>query len=519
MQPDVGGMPFFLSDIVKDNARWAPDASALIFADRTWTWRQFHDETQRLQQGLARLGVCRGTRVAVLDRNSAEYVLLGYALAGMGAVLVPINMWLRAAEVGYILGNCQPSFLVVSDEFLDLASAALERLDDKPQMISRGSRHQGMVEWASLSEPGPQMRIEGPQSPDDPHLILYTSGTTGRPKGAIISHRRSVVDALNVLNVFGIRRFERFFCYMPLFHTGAWDYLKLYFMMRGSAVIAERFEPDAAVEAIATYRCNGMFGVPMVMRQMMESPSWRKADLSSMRLIAYANYDPSTLIVKIAKAFRERGASEIGIANAYGLTEGGPYICINPPDASMRQPLAIGFPVPGTQVALLDDQMNEVPAGGIGEICVRSPALMSGYLNRPEATAETFSGGWLHTGDLGRVDPEGYIFLVDRKKDMIRSGGENIYAKEVELCIVSHPAVRDCAVFGVLDDDYGEKVVAAIVRDDPDLTESEIISFVRGKIAGFKAPRLVIFLDDLPKTPAGKIKKHEIRKQLADAAH
>ncbi|MFC5584391.1 class I adenylate-forming enzyme family protein [Nitratireductor kimnyeongensis] len=518
MRPDAGGLPFFLSDIVSDNARWAPDATALIFGDQSWTWRQFHDETRRLQQGLARLGVSRGSRVAVLDRNSADYVLLGYALAGMGAVLVPINMWLRAAEVGYILGNCQPSYLVASEEFLDLASAALEELSDKPRIILRGASRQGMTDWSSLSHDGPEIRIEGPQSPDDPHLILYTSGTTGRPKGAIISHRRSVVDALNVLNVFGIRRFERFFCYMPLFHTGAWDYLKLYFMMRGSAVIAERFEAESAVEAIAAHRCNGMFGVPMVMRQMMESPAWNKADLSSMRLIAYANYDPSTLILKIVEAFRERGASEIGIANAYGLTEGGPYICINPPGACMRQPLAIGFPVPGTQVALLDDQMNEVPHGEIGEICVRSPALMSGYLNRPEATVETFAGGWLHTGDLGRVDPEGYIFLVDRKKDMIRSGGENIYAKEVELCIVSHPGVRDCAVFGVPDNDYGEKVVAAIVRERADLTASEITSFVRKKIAGFKTPRLVIFLKELPKTPAGKIKKHEIRKQLADAA-
>ncbi|EKX57986.1 Long-chain-fatty-acid--CoA ligase [Rhodobacter sp. AKP1] len=516
MQPDRGGLPFLLGDVVADNLRWAPDSAALIFRGRTRSWAEFAADMARIQQGLAARGVRRGSRVAVLDRNSDDYVLLGYALAGMGAVLAPVNMWLRPAELGYILGNCQPLLLVTSAEFLEAAREAIAPLADPPALVLRGEEAPGTIPWAEIAAGEGRAPVSRPESWDDPHLVLYTSGTTGRPKGALISHRRTVLDALAALPVFGIGQHERFFCYMPLFHTGAWDYLKLYFMRRGAAVIAERFEADAAVAEIEAHRCNGMFGVPLVLRQMVESQAWGTSDMSSMRLIAYANYDPSALILRIVEAFRERGAEGLRIANAYGLTEGGPYICINRPETAMGKPLSIGQPVPGVQVALLDEDLREVPPGALGEICVRGPALMSGYLNRPEATAEAFAGGWLHTGDLGRVDEEGFVHLVDRKKDMIRTGGENVFAKEVEQTLVTHPAIRDCAVVGLPDDDYGERVVAVVVAEPgTDLAEAEVRSFVRDRLAGFKAPRQVIFVPELPKTPAGKIKKHEVRKAIA----
>lgn len=522
MRPDIGGYHYLLSDIVADNKRWVPDQVALIHKQRTTTWAQFATQMEHYQRALTSLGVTRGSRVAVLERNSDSYVVLCYALAGMGAVMVPINMWLRAAEITYIMQVSMPSLLLTSPEFSDLALEAIEPLAVPPQLVMRNAENTPLpnnaLDWSSVLGSVPDdIDVPTPYDWDDPHLILFTSGTTGRPKAAVISHRRTILDSLNAMPAFDIKRFERFYCYMPLFHTGAWDYLKIYFMQRGSAVIADRFDPGQSVREIQAHRCTGMFGVPIVLRKMVEHDSWGDSDMSSMRLITYANYDPNTMIIDVMKAFRARGAQSIRISMAYGLTEGGCYICINRPEDAELRPLSIGIPVPGVQVALLDDDLNEVAPGEMGEICVRSPALMSGYLNQPEATAEIFRGGWLHSGDIGRVDADGFFYLVDRKKDMIRSGGENIFAKEVELVILDHEAVLEVAVLGLPCPDYGEQVVAVAVLNPGMQVDGETLSeFVRSRIAGFKAPKRVHFWNELPKTPAGKIMKHIIRERLLD---
>ena len=517
MQPDSAvGFPYLMSDIVESNRRWVGDRVALIFKDRSRTWDEFAADVELLQRGLSAAGIVRGSRVAALDRNSDDYILLHYALAGMGAILVPINIMLRGSEVAYILNNCQPALLMTSDEFQPLADEAMAELGEPPRILKRGQAAAGQLPWDDLYQMRSVAQISRPVSATDPHLILYTSGTTGRPKGAIISHQRSILDALSAIGAFGIRTNQRFFCYMPLFHTGAWDYIKLYFMQQGSVVVVEKFDPEVAVESIARHRCNGMFGVPVVLRKMVESKAWKTADVSSMRLIAYASYDPSSLIVEVAEAFRKRGATAIGIANAYGLTEGGPYITILRPEESATRPHSIGTPVPGAQVMLQDERGNEVPRGEMGEICIRSAAIMTGYLNRPEATEDALRGGWLHTGDIGRIDEEGFLYLIDRQKDMIRTGGENVFAKEVEQVLVTHPAVSECAIIGLPDNDYGERVVAVVVcTTGQTVSESDLMAFTRIRIATFKTPRQVVFVDELPKTPAGKVQKNLLRKQFA----
>lgn len=504
-----------LHDFVADNARWAPQVPALIFEDRCWTWAEFHEQVQALRRGLVRHGVQRGTRVAVLDRNCDRYVFLHYALASLGAVICPINSLLRAAEITYILERLSAHLLVTSAEFRALAEQARQTMAIAPTCVTFGEGLPGDLSWTDLAD-GPHRREwPAPQSWDDPHMILFTSGTTGRPKGAVISHRRTVVDGMAASAAFGIRRGDVLFNYLPLFHTGAWDYLKLVFMNQGTAVLVPHFEPDDAIRLIATHRCNIMFGVPIVLRRMTESPLWPQADMSSLRTLAYGNYDTSNFLDSMLAAFRSKGAKDIQALFPYGLTEGGPFVTIARPYDTEHHPNTVGTPLPGVSVAILDEAGAEVPIGEVGEICVKSAALMSGYLDMPEETEQTFAHGWMHTGDLGRVDAAGFLQVVDRKKDMVRTGGENVYAREVEQMLVTHPSIIEAAVVGLPDPDYGEMVVAAVIaRPGLTIDSAEIVAFTRQRIAGFKTPKRIVQRTDLPRTITGKVAKNVLKAEL-----
>ena len=507
----------YIHDLIDDNVRWAPDRPALIFAGRNYTWRDFKAEVCGLRRGLTALGVTRGTRVSVLDRNSDRYVFLHYALASLGAVICPVNMWLRPQEIRYILDRSRPSFLLTSAEFRDLAAKSLVDLEAPPRVITHDGGLSGDLSWTAIADGPEPPEYSSPLSWDDAHMILFTSGTTGQPKGAVISHRRTVLDGMAASTAFGIRRGDRLFVYMPLFHTGAWDYLKLVFMNQGSAVLVDHFEGDEAVQLIQQHRCNLMFGVPVVLRKMIESRHWHTSDMASMRVLAFGSYDPSNFLDEVLQAFKHQGATGIEALFPYGLTEAGPFVTITRPYDTSTHPNSLGTPLPGVSVCLMDDENREVSTGEVGEICVRSPALMSGYLDKAEATAEAFRGGWLHTGDLGRIASDGFLYMVDRKKDMIRTGGENVYAKEVELLLVSHPDITEAAVVGLPDPDYGEKVVAAVMALPgrvPD--EADLIAFVRSRIAGFKTPKRIKVLPDFPRTAVGKIVKKEVQRILSE---
>lgn len=503
---------YFLHDIVTDNARWAGDRIALVFQGSAYTWLDFRRNVQAVARGLAAQGVQRGTRVSILDRNSDRYVFLHYALASMGAILCPINMWLRASEIRYILERTNPTLIVTSEEFRDLAGTAAAGLGIAPRYITFGAGRRGDVPWQAVADGPAGQVVSTPDSWEDPHMILFTSGTTGRPKGAVISHRRSIIDGLAASCAFGIRRAERLYCYTPLFHTGSWDYLKLFFMNQGSAVLVDHFDADEAIHLIQQWRCNLMFGVPVVLRKMLESLDWSRADMSSMRVLAFGNFDPGNFLEHVLEQFRRQGASDIKALYPYGLTEGGPFVTIARPDDALEHPNTIGTPLPCVSVILLGEDGTEVPPGEIGEICVRSPALMSSYLDQPEATAEAMHGGWLHTGDLGRMDSDGFLHMVDRKKDMVRTGAENVYAREVEQLLVTHPAIQDVAVIGLPDPDYGEMVVAVVIpRPGVQVTEADVIDFSRRRIAGFKTPKRVVFAEDFPRTVTGKVAKSALR--------
>jgi fatty-acyl-CoA synthase len=514
----TSGPGWTLVDIVENNRQSRPNAIAVIQGDTELTWGEFGAMVDRVRQSFARLGVGRGDRVAVLDRNCIEFVALQYGLSGLGAVIVPISWRFTSREVAYVVDNCRPSVLVTGAEFLATVREAIADLAVPPTLVVRdaGDLESGERSWTGVMEAAEPVAESRPESWNDPHMILYTSGTTGFPKGAVISHRRTLVDALSTTAALGVRPGQRFLCYMPLFHTGSWDYIKLYFLGGGSVVLMDRFDPDEAVRLIARHRCNGMFAVPLVLLQMLECDSFQGADLSSMRLIAYCSYDPSDLILDVARAFHEAGASQMQVSHIYGLTESGPCVAITPPDRGLEAPRSVGIPAPGVTVRLLDDDIRPVGPGEVGEVCVRSQTLMDGYLNNPAATEEALAGGWLHTGDMGRFDDEGRLYIVDRKKDMIRTAGENVYPKEVEQVLITHPSVRECAVVGRPDERYEERVVAFVVPEPGrEIDEAEILAYLRRHLAGYKCPRDLHEVTEIPKTPAGKVAKNLLRQQVS----
>jgi fatty-acyl-CoA synthase len=296
----------------------------------------------------------------------------------------------------------------------------------------------------------------------------------------------------------------------------------MFFAAGGTVVLMDRFDAGEALRLIQKHRLNATFGVPLMLRDLMDSPEFAAADLTSLRLIAYGAQDPTDMMAEVRSAFEARGAGStatgLDLIHIYGLTEGGPFIAALPPEYSSTDPESIGFPVPGVQVSLQDDEGNEVPDGEPGEICVRSPAVMTRYWRNPEATEAAFRNGWLLTGDIAFCGDGGLLYVVDRKKETIRSAGENVYPKEVEREVLAHPKVRDVAVLGVADDRWDERVVA-IVELEPGttLTLQELREFLRPRLAGFKCPKTLKIVDKIPKTDVGKTAKGVLRETYGGA--
>jgi acyl-CoA synthetase (AMP-forming)/AMP-acid ligase II len=511
-----------VGDIVRQNAKNWPRQPAIVCGTDRFDYATLNIRVNRVANALVRRRVKYGDRVAVLGRNSIDYLCLYFATAKVGAVLVPLNFWHRAEEHRYVFTDSEPKVLFYEPEYEPVVREAtaglaidLLRLTPALEETSPDADWQDFISGAGDEEPDTKIQS------DSAHMILYTSGTTGRPKGAVLSHGRTIADAFGMVAAMRLRQNDTFINYFPSFHVGNWDHMKLFLLVGARVVLMREFDAAAALAAIERERVTVVLGVPTMLHALLTHSDFGATDLSSIRLVYYGAYDPSGIIGRTADVFGAReGRIEMG--HTYGLTEGGPFISYCPPEQVFSHWGSIGRAIPGIEVALLDDSGHRVRTGQPGEICARGPR-MTGYWRNTAATEAALAGGWLHTGDVGVADEDGFLWIVDRKKDMIRTGGQNVFSKEVEDCLAAHPKVAEAAVIGVPDPIYEERVCAVIVlyeaTADEDALRAELSAFVRERIAGYNVPRDWAFVESLPKTPVGKTMKHVLREQFGSMFH
>jgi fatty-acyl-CoA synthase len=487
------------------------DKPALIDGGRVTSYGTLRARVAGLAGGLARLGVERGDRVGVLSVNRSAYVELIFAAARLGAMVVPLNWRLTAGELAFLIQDSAPKVLVV-DPGLGVLIDDL-RAQPESRVVRRFAAFDdegGALSWAESYEALTRSPERIPSGRfDDPLLIMYTSGTTGRPKGAVLTQGTQLWNSINIGTAVHLTSADVTLNVLPMFHVGGIGLFTLPTLHHGAvAVLQRRFDPADAVRLIQTHRVTAMFGVPAIYLMLLQSPAFQQADLRATRFSCGGAPCPTSII----EAFRDRG---LLFQQGYGLTETAPTCLIISAADAFRKAGSAGKAAIHAEVRVVDDNGRDVPPDGIGEVWTRGPNLFSGYWRRSDATAEAFENGWFKTGDLARRDAEGFIYIVDRKTDMIISGGENIYPAEVEDVLYQHPAVAEVAVIGMPHERWGEVPQAAVVvRPGSRLTADEVIAFCEGRLARYKIPRAVVFLATLPRNAAGKVLKRVLREQV-----
>jgi len=487
-----------------------PSGIATIFRDRRRTWAQTADRITRLASGLARLGVSKGDRVAIIALNSDRYFETLFAVPALGAIIVPLNTRLAPPEIAFMLRDSGTKLLLLDDAFATLP-AQLAGLAMVPDLVYLGDGPvpAGMCEFESLlAEPPAGFGTAGG---DDLAGIFYTGGTTGRSKGVMLTHRNLVANAAMVVLSFGCRYDSIYLHAAPMFHLADGASNVAITMVGGTHVFIPRFDPADVLAEIARNRVTNTLLVPTMVNALVNTPDLAKHDLSSLRVIAYGASPMPDAVLQKAKA----ALPGVRLLHAYGMTEAAPIVTVM--DLAIEpvghQLQSCGRPALLVDVRIADENDNEVPRGTVGELQVRGPNIMLGYWNQPEVTQAALRGGWYHSGDGGMMDADGFVYIVDRLKDMIISGGENIYSAEVESAISTLDGVAEVAVIGIPDETWGEAVHAVVVPSTGQtLTAEQVIAHSRSRIAHYKCPRSVEVREtSLPLSGAGKVLKTQLR--------
>jgi len=499
-----------IGSFLAKRARLDPSRIGLVFEGREITYREWNERANRVANAFAVLGLRPGDRVGLLMSNSVEYLECFFGLAKIGAIIVPLNWRLAPPEIALIAGDAGISALVYGSQHAPAAAAIHNQLD-VPIRVGLGDDvpsgdHEYATTLAGASPEEPTIHGDG----DDPLIIMFTSGTTGRPKGAVLTHNNLFYDACTVAFSSDWRRDLRVLVALPLFHIGALIYVLIDTYVGSTTVLLESFDPVGFLKTVEEQRVNSFLAVPAMLNFMLQVPTIDEVDLSSVQ---WALCGAAPVPVPLIEAWADRG---IASQQVYGLTECAGGAAVLGPDRALEKVGSTGLAMFHTDIRVVDEQGNDVAPGEVGEIIISGPHVMAGYWQDPVATAATLEEGWLHTGDLGRLDDEGYLYVVDRKKDMIISGGENIYPAEVESVLADMPQISEAAVIGVPDPQWGE-VVRVVARpvEGAELALEDVVAHCEGKLGRYKLPRKLLVTDDpLPRTPAGKVVKRILREQL-----
>jgi acyl-CoA synthetase (AMP-forming)/AMP-acid ligase II len=508
------------ADIIYRNALLYGNEEVWVYDDKRITFSQYNERINRLIHALYAFGLKKGDGIGILAWNCLEYTdVYGAAMKG-GFIISPFNPRLNASEVEYLVNYSEVKVLFVGPELVEMANEVRPRLSKVQQYVAVERPAAGMHSHDDL------LSSHSPEEPDvfvtedDPYLIFYTSGTTGVPRGALYTEGKNVENTRTKVIQLGTEAGDKHIMMLPLFHIGGYSHFWAFFYSGGSNVIMSQrsFDPAATLKAIQDEKATDIHIVPTHLVSMLAVPNVEEYDLTSLKRIWYA---ASPMPVELLR----RGMKKFGsiFLQGYGQSESGPDITyfarrehqvLDKTPEEQKVLASCGKPCLGVHVRIVDDDGNDLAPQAVGEIVVQSKQVMVEYWRKPDDTRETKAGGWLHTGDMGYYDNDGYIYIVDRKKDMIVTGGENVYPREIEEVLYRHPAVSEAAVIGVPDDVWVERVHAIVhLKEGQQATADEIVNFCKQNLARYKAPKSVEFVDSLPKNPQGKILKRELREK------
>ncbi|MFI0374096.1 class I adenylate-forming enzyme family protein [Actinomadura sp. 1N219] len=487
-------------------AHWAsrrPDRTVIHFDGTTWSWSGLHAAMTEWSGRLAAAGVSAGDRVAILMLNRPEFLVVEWACHRLGAIAMPVNTRLAAPELADVLADATPAAVVYED---------VHALSALTELVTTGWPGPAIDVDAPAIEPIEPIEVtRPPRTVDEPAALLYTSGTTGRPKGVTLTLGNLEASAHLWTTEFALDHRDVHLVCMPLCFAGGFVASSKHPLAAGGTIVLLReFTPEKALRLIERHRVTWITAVPLMLQRMWESPDWAGTDLSSLRGIQSGG---AVVPAPMIEAYAQRG---IGLSQAYGLTEGsaGPSLWLDEAFTAAKMG-SVGQPGLGTEVRVLDQAGNDVPRGEVGELALRGPLIFAGYWRQPELTANSFADGWFRTGDLVREDDDGFYFIAGRGKEMIVSGGLNVYPAEVEIVLKQCPGLLDAAVVGVPSQTWGEAVAACVIPEPgAKLTEREVIEFCRTRLADYKAPKEVHFFDDLPRTLSSKVQRVALRDQL-----